>query len=183
MAFTRFHDDPLRIQKQMDESTFTGRYMLNRPGPGIKMPFQSDAQLRLQYWGANITTNIIPLESDFRGLTRPLNRDNPALNQYNEHSEKVEPLKYSESNPFIDESRASHPAWMYRDLEQPRWELPWINPQSPVHTELQFPNNIQTRLLEKDFYHPTIPNLGTIERADFFFQDINKIHRFPVFRN
>jgi hypothetical protein len=82
MAFTRFHDDPLRIQKQVDESTFSGRYMLNTPGQGIHMPFQGDAQLRLQRWGANITTNIIPLESDFRGLSRPLCRDDPDLNDY-----------------------------------------------------------------------------------------------------
>ena len=182
MAFTRFHDDPLRIQKQVDESTFSGRYMLNTPGQGIHMPFQSDAQLRLQGWGANITTNIIPLESDFRGLNRRLCRDHPELNDYEKNKESVQPLKYGESNPFIEESRASHPAWMYRDLEQPRWEMPWINPQAQIHTEMHFPNNIQTRILEKDYYHPTQPNLGTIERADFFFQDINKIHKFPILR-
>jgi len=183
MAFTRFHDDPVRIQKQLDESTFSGRYMLNRPGQGIHMPFQADAQLRLQAWGANITTNIIPLESDFRGLSRRLCRDHPDLNQHESFKQSVEQKTYGEANPFIEESRASHPAWMYRDLEQPRWEMPWINPQAPVHTEMHFPNNIQTRILEKDYYHPTVPNLGTIERADFFFQDINKIHKFPVLRS
>jgi hypothetical protein len=183
MAFTRFHDDPVRIQKQIDESTFSGRYMLNRPGPGINMPFQADAQLRLQSWGANITTNIIPLESDFRGLGRRLCRDHPELNNHLLNKETVQPLQYGEANPFIEESRASHPAWMYRDLEQPRWEMPWMNPQAPVHTEVQFPNNIQTRILEKDYYHATVPNLGTIERADFFFQDINKIHKIPVLRS
>lgn len=183
MAFTRFHDDPARIQKQLDESTFSGRYMLNTPGQGIHMPFQADAQLRLQAWGANITSNIIPLESDFRGLTRKLTRDHPDLNDYNKNKETVQPLVYGEANPFIEESRASHPAWMYRDLEQPRWEMPWLNPQATIHIEKQFPNNIQTRILEKDYYHPIKPNLGTIERADFFFQDINKIHNFPVLRS
>ncbi|NDB85078.1 MAG: hypothetical protein EB127_20610, partial [Alphaproteobacteria bacterium] len=96
------------------------------------------------------------------------------LNQYNKYAEKVEPLKYKEANPYIEESRASHPAWMYKDLEQSRWEFPWINPQSITHTEMQFPNNIQTRILEKDYYHPKIPNLGIVERADFFFQNTNK---------
>jgi len=183
MAFTRFHDDPLRIQKQVDESTFSGRYMLNTPGQGIHMPFQGDVQLRLQAWGANITSNIIPLESDLRGQTRLLNRDDPEQNDYERHKETVQPLQYGEANPFIEESRASHPAWMYRDLEQPRWEMPWINPQSLIHMERQFPNNIQTRILEKDYYHPTVPNLGTIERTDFFFQDINKIHKIPILRS
>jgi hypothetical protein len=183
MAFTRFHDDPLRIQKQIDESTFSGRYMLNRPGQGIHMPFQDDTQLRLQGWGANITTDIIPLESDFRGLTRHLNRDNIDLNQYDKKAVSTLPLKYGKADPFIDESRASHPAWMYRDLEQPRWELPFINPQAPVHTEIQFPNNIQTRILEKDYFHPQVPNLGVIERSDYYFQNINNIHKPPVFRD
>jgi len=183
MAFTRFHDDPVRIQKQVDESTFSGRYYLNTPGQGIHMPFQADAQLRLQAWGANITTNIIPLESDFRGLSRPLCRDHPDLNDYEKHKQSVQQLQYDESNPFIEESRASHPAWMYRDLEQPRWELPWINPQAPIHIEKQFPNNIQTRILEKDYFHPQVPNLGVVERADFFFQDINKIHLSPIYRS
>ena len=36
MAFTRFHDDPCRINKQLQESTGTGRYMLNVPGNGEK---------------------------------------------------------------------------------------------------------------------------------------------------
>ena len=59
MAFTRFHDDPIRIQKQLDESTFSGRYMLNTPGQGIDMPYHNETQMRLQRWGANITNDII----------------------------------------------------------------------------------------------------------------------------
>ena len=34
MSFTRFHDDPCRIEKQMQESTGLGKYMLNVPGNG-----------------------------------------------------------------------------------------------------------------------------------------------------
>jgi hypothetical protein len=64
---------------------------------------------------------------------------------------------------------------MYKDLEQPRWELPWINPQSNL--ELQFPHNIQTRILEKDYYVPRMPNLGVIERSDYLFDDLNKMNR------
>ena len=33
MSFTRFHDDNCRIEKQLQELTGTGRYMLNTPGP------------------------------------------------------------------------------------------------------------------------------------------------------
>jgi hypothetical protein len=51
----------------------------------------------------------------------------------------------------VQESRASHPAWMVRDREQARWEQPWLNPQAPI--EKDFYDNIQTRILEKDYYH------------------------------
>lgn len=172
MAFTRFHDDPVRIQKQIDESTFSGRYMLNTPGQGINMPYQNEVQMRLQRWGANITNDMIHLENDFRGLTRPLNRDLPDMNDYKKHAVNPTQMMYSSVDPFVEESRASHPAWMYKDLEQPRWEMPWINPQSNL--ELRFPNNIQTRILEKDYYVQKVPNVGIIERSDYFFQDVKK---------
>lgn len=32
MAFTRFHDDPARIRKTLEESTFAQKYYLNTPG-------------------------------------------------------------------------------------------------------------------------------------------------------
>ena len=169
MAFTRFHDDPIRIQKQMDEITFAGRYMLNTPGQGTDLPYFNESQVRLQKWGANITNDIINLESDFRGLTRPLNRD---LIEYKDTAVNPLPIQFSAVDPFIEESRCTHPAWMYKDLEQPRWELPWVNPQANL--EFQFPNNIQTRILEKDYYKPKMPNLGTIERTDFYFENPNK---------
>ena len=48
MSFTRYKYDKLRVQKQLNEQTFTGRYMLNTPGNGSVMPFQEDPHLRLQ---------------------------------------------------------------------------------------------------------------------------------------
>ena len=47
MAFTRFHDDPARIRKALEESTYAERYFLNTPGVagGANMPLQSDPQL------------------------------------------------------------------------------------------------------------------------------------------
>ena len=72
MSFTRFHDDPVRIQKRLEESTFLGRYQLNKPGPGTKMPFFEDPNVRLQSWGANLHNNTIEFESELRGLKRPL---------------------------------------------------------------------------------------------------------------
>ena len=36
MAFTRFHDDPCRIQKYLEETTNVGNYEINVPGVGAK---------------------------------------------------------------------------------------------------------------------------------------------------
>jgi len=166
MAFTRFHDDPARIKKSLQQSTFAESYYLNTPGNGDNMPFMMDPQLRLQGWGANLCTNSIQLESDFRGLTRKLNRDVVTLNQYKDHMTETESFVYDNVKPFVDESRASHPAWMYRDIEQSRWEYPWINPQD--NFERNFNWNVQTRILEKDSYNPRLPNVSTIERVDLY---------------
>ena len=75
MSFTRFHDDPCRIKKQLQESTDQGRYMLNVPGNGDKPCFMNDPFIRMQQWGANLMTNPIDLESDLKGMSRNLNRD------------------------------------------------------------------------------------------------------------
>lgn len=148
MSFTRFHDDPHRIKKQNTESSFAGRYMLNVPGPGEDLPFIEDAQVRLQHWGANLQNNTVDLEGDLRGLTRPLNRDLTNANDYKKQSVYSAPKYYHSSEPFIQESRASHPAWMYKDLEQTRWETPLLNPLNGL--EKGFHENVQTRILEKD---------------------------------
>jgi len=155
MAFTRFHDDSARIKKQLEESTFTGRYMLNTPGPGDNLPFFEDPQLRLQKWGANLKTNTVNMESDLFGLTRPLNRDLIDENNYKQHVARTGEVMYNNEKPFIEESRASHPAWMYKDLEQKRWENPLLNPLNGL--EKDFTDNIQTRILEKDYFVPKIP--------------------------
>jgi hypothetical protein len=155
MSFTRFHDDPNRIRKQAAELSYAGKYALNTPGPGDNIPFLEDPQVRLQTWGANLMTNTINLESDLRGLTRKLNRDEIEVNDYKIMAAGGSSVSYPVGESFVDESRASHPAWMYRDLEQTRWEEPLLNPQAGL--EKVFHDNIQTRILEKDYFTPRVP--------------------------
>lgn len=159
MSFTRFHDDPVRISKQLQESTYLGRYQLNRPGPGVHLPFMEDPHMRLQKWGANLQNNTVDLESSLRSLGRPLNRD---LVKENDFKKKIvdsrQPVGgYSTAKPYVEQSRASHPAWMYKDLEQSKWEAPLINPQTWSHLETPFPRDLSTRILEKDHFVPTLP--------------------------
>lgn len=148
MAFTRFRDDPIRITKELQQSTFSGRYALDVPGLGTQLPFLEDSQIRLQQWGANMWSDSTNLESEFRGLGRPLNH---GVQTYQETKlQKGYQIYFPSSDIHTDESRASHPAWVFRDLEQTRWEAPLINPQA--HAIRPFNDPIHTRILAKDHY-------------------------------
>jgi len=155
MAFTRFHDDPCRINKQLQESTGLGRYMLNVPGNGSTPLYMDDPYIRLQKWGGNLMTNTINLESDLFGLSRNANRDDIQSNDYRINSVKSRKVAYQSAAPSTDQSRATHPAWEYRDLEQTKWSLLPLNPQE--NTCLTFQNNLSTRILEKEVFVARAP--------------------------
>jgi hypothetical protein len=155
MAFTRFHDDPCRINKQLQESTGLGRYMLNVPGNGSKPLYMDDPFIRMQKWGGNLTTNTINLESDLFGLTRNTNRDDIATNEYRLNAVKTKKQEYETAAPSTDQSRATHPAWEYRDLEQTKWAILPLNPQENICYTFQ--NNLSTRILEKDIFVAKAP--------------------------
>jgi hypothetical protein len=65
---------------------------------------------------------------------------------------------YKTQQPFVEESRASHPAWAYKGLVQNRWETPLLNPLNGL--DKQFTENVQSRILEKDGFKPKIPVVG-----------------------
>jgi hypothetical protein len=158
MAFTRYHDDELRIKKGLEISTFSCNYALDTPGPGITVPYMEDSQIRLQRWGANMWSDSTDLESEFRGLGRLLRHD---VRTYKEKSNYAGmQVNFPSSDVHVDESRVSHPAWMYRDLEQTRWEAPIINPQA--HAIRPFDDPIQTRILAKDNYTCVLPSCSLV---------------------
>jgi hypothetical protein len=74
--------------------------------------------------------------------------DGPAAVQYSQ-------MSFPTADPFVNESRATHPAFLYRTVEMNRWETPIHNPQTNL--EKGFHENIQTRILEKDNYVPKVP--------------------------
>lgn len=152
--FTSFKNDSVRIAKQMEISSFPGRYSLETPGPGLDLPFCEDAQIRIQHFGANRCKQMTNIESNLFGLNRKLSRDSIETNNYAAYAPTLESIRlYRIEEPYVLESRASHPAWLYRDLEQSRWERPWLNPQANL--EKPFMSDIQTRILEKDYYSET----------------------------
>ena len=149
--FTRFHDDPLRIEKQLQQTTDIGRYIMNVPGNnGDKPLYFEDPHIRLTQWGANLRTNTVNLESDLKGMSRKLNRDCKSQNNYMDKSVISMPLVYSETPSYVQESRYSHPAFEYREVPNQRWDFPLMDPQLNICK--QFENNLSTRILEKDYY-------------------------------
>ena len=149
MSFTRFHDDECRMQKQMQEQTYTGRYMLNVPGNGVNMSFAEDPHLRLQKWGANWNNNAISIDNDLRGLNNKLSRDCfTTEKQWNIYSKETQ--NYPVNQTTVQQSRTTNPAWELRDKKQYKEQILFLDPQE--HICIPFHNNLNTRMLEKDYY-------------------------------
>lgn len=146
MAFTRFHDDPARIKKQLQESTDPSRWIMDVPGNGSNPLFFNDPHIRMQHWGGNLRTNAIDIESNLRGIDNKLSR-NCKQPKTVRSSEKSCPI-YKEE--FTAQTRSTHPAWLYKDLTQDHTYLLPLNPQE--NTCIPFQNNLSTRILEKDYY-------------------------------
>ena len=163
MAFTRYHDDESRIKKGLEISTFSCNYALDTPGPGITVPYMEDSQIRMQRWGANMWSDSTNLESEFRGLGRPLNHDVQTYKDTSMH--KGSQISFPTSDAHVEESRVSHPAWIFRDLEQTRWEVPLINRQA--HAISPFEGPIQTRILAKDNYTCVLPSCGLVGKRNW----------------
>jgi hypothetical protein len=169
MSFTRFHDDPCRVKKQLQEMTGPGRYIINKPGWGDTPCYMEDPYMRMQQWGGNLRTNTTNLESDLMGLTRRLTKDCDE-NNYEKEAVKSTPISYPTCTSVTGQSRVTDPAWWYRDLEQNhRYILP-LDPQENICKPFQ--NNLNTRILEKDNFVVTIPcipkNDGNVLSATAF---------------
>lgn len=146
MAFTRFHDDPVRIQKRLNESTQVGMYHLNTPGNGLNIPYIDDINIRLQKWGGNIQTNGFVIEQELRGY-----RKNEKYDVQEYKQPLTSSIKYNNEKFYVDESRASLPAWTFRDKTHFRQTPLFLDPQKNLF--IPFENNIHSRILEKDYYN------------------------------
>ncbi len=155
MACSRFFDDEARQIKRNMIDTVGARYVHDTPGPGINLPYIADPHMRLQRSGANtFCENMMDLNSDLRGLTRPLTRDIPSLNEYKKYAVKPQRLiKNPDVVDYItDETRASNPAWQLREGEVNRWLCPLLNPVDTAYLNKPFYSDLNTRMLEKDHF-------------------------------
>ena len=163
MAFTRFYDDPCRIQKYLEETTNIGNYSLNVPGIGLKPILLNDPHINMQKWGANLSQNKTDLESELHLLHRKLNKDSIRENNYVDYL-NTNPLYYVNSysinkDEITGQSRATHPSWIYREINNfnnvpnnvpNNFNYLHLNPQENIC--IPFHNNISSRILQKDYY-------------------------------
>lgn len=148
MSFTRISDDGARIRKHLQESTDQGKYMLNTPGQGMNPFYMEDPHFRLERWADNLGENAIDIENDLHGLTRPLNRDEIALNTHAIHANQMQPrAKSSTHSGGEDQSRATHPTWTYRENKQHREQILLHNPQENVFRK--FEHSVSSRIEQK----------------------------------
>ena len=163
MALTRFYDDDARVKKKLDESLNVGLYHLDTPGNGIKVPFLEDPQIRLQKWGANLRTNTMALDNDLRGLNRKLKNDQEVYTKYTPITGEV---SYPKEGSIVDESRATHPAWMFRDKNQERWFHSFHKVQEKA--VIPFEYNSSSRDLAKNNYVTGIPVVDNKKDQEFY---------------
>jgi hypothetical protein len=164
MAFTRFHDDEARIIKQLQQQTDQERWYLDVPGSGSKPCFVLDPQIIPQKWGGNLWTHSTDIQSSLLGIDRPLNRD--CLKPNEKYIKGSEPIVYPVcDNLTTEQSRAIMPAWTARDLTQNHAYILPIDPQA--HTEMNFRNNISSRILEKDYFQRNVECIGPQNNQDY----------------
>lgn len=143
MAFTRFHDDPARIEKALLEKTYTGRYQLNTPGNG-RTTYVDDIHVRLQGGGYNLQTNPFEVNESLRRNKKLVKYDQAYVKAESDRKE------HSTIGFGVDETRASLPAWTFREKNQSREDYLFMDPQRNIW--FKFDNNCPTRMLEKDYY-------------------------------
>ena len=150
MAFTR--DDVKKMELTVEKYNDGLDYMLNVPGIGNKPDYIEDPQIRLQQFGANLSTNVVDINSSLLGVNKQLDRDHYVPNTRDTwFNDTYKRFTYPViSSPITDQPRAMNPAWLLRDTEQDNWQYLPIDPQK--HTEISFENNINSRMVEKDLY-------------------------------
>jgi hypothetical protein len=84
-----------------------------------------------------------------------LNRDYLGQNNYQKKAVTTSPVSYPVCGGGTDQSRATHPAWLSRDLEQVNWYSLPLDPQANVC--IPFQNNLSTRILEKETFVAKAP--------------------------
>jgi len=127
---TRFCYDDARTIKALQQSTGPGRYVLEVPGP-LNMTWTEDPYCRAQRWGGNLAEDVFHINNAFSGRTIPLNRGLiPSVAPTFVPAEYVQNQQVDTQVLTTEQSRASLPAFLFRDLEQNHAYYLMYDPQS-----------------------------------------------------
>ena len=149
MAFTRIKDDNNRVKKNLEQSVRPGTYMLSVPGNGMNPDYIEDPHVRLECWAGNLDNNAIDLESDLRGMTRQLNRDEIPKNTHLTHQvDRIERQVSRINSKSTDQSLSTNPAWWHREEQQYRPDILFSNPQD--NSIANFKSNTSSRIEQKN---------------------------------
>lgn len=153
MSFTRFHDDPHRIQKKNLETTSMNEYIFNVPGNNTNQNiFFEDPHLRMQKSGNTLCRNLVQIESELRTLDRRVNCDDVQKNDYLKQ-QCIKSYMYPTNikKNITKESRSSHPAWTLKGACT--YEQPYLFQDPQQNVEIPFHAYLDTNILEKDYYN------------------------------
>ena len=152
MSFTRFHDDECRIAKENLETTAMNDYVFNVPGNlNQASVYFSDPHMRMQKTGGAIYRNMVDVENELKGMEMSIN--NKDCENYKSHSKTyyTKTLVSCNDSDVVEESRATHPVYQYREMSTYFPEYPLLDPQEYVQETFEI--NLDTNILEKDYYN------------------------------
>ena len=160
MAFTRFFYDNDQAKTRLEDDYNNLNYLVNVPGNGEKPYFIDDPQIRMQKFGANLSHNLVDINSSLLGLNKILSRDESKPNNgrngnsepFNDNFSRINFPAFDKA--VTDQPRAMMPPWALRDKEHNDWQYLHYNPQ--VKSEMKFDSNVSSRILEKDNYDNNI---------------------------
>jgi hypothetical protein len=148
MAFTRFNYDDARTEKRLQEATDVGRWTLNVPVG--RLHYSDDPHIRLQKWGANLSSSAVDVENYLQGRENKGNKYCDGVNPAPSFGLPTSHTLFSTTMKAVtDESRATHPVWWFRDLEQTRWEYP-LKEQLVIKQRFQ---HVDSRNMMRDSYN------------------------------
>ena len=150
MASTRFRNDPSKINIHNQQSTDQGRWILNTPGNGDKPYYMEDPYVISQKWGGNLWSNATDVHSYLMGLQQRTGKDCLGKEKFGQVLNASPNLYPTSNNLTTEQSRAIAPSWTVRDIRQVHFNSLPFDPQE--NTALKFPNNLSTRILEKDAF-------------------------------
>ena len=119
-----------------------------RQQSSIKRVVQSE-QCHHTVLASTYDNNAIDLESDLRGMTRTVNRDEIPKNTHLTHRvDRIESNMSRLNSSATDQSRVTNPAWWHKDEQQYRPDILFYNPQDRIIPD--FKSNSSSRIEQKN---------------------------------